>query len=145
MSPFSLLLAALTPDAHAVWYAGNPVLNFRVDRPSADYVEGTATLTKVRVNHCAGGSTDYTVGSIDPVATNQLSIAAGNECSLTFFWGSNVDIDGDGSLGTFTVRYAQSSTTVTLASTIDPVALSPYSVISGSMSGGSPWLLVDIE
>ena len=140
----SLLL--LTPKAEAVIYVGNPDLGFRIDRPADDYVGGTVTLTKVRVSHCGGGFTDYAVNqTLDPVAVYTLPIAAGDHCSVTYYWGSALLIDGEGSQGLFTVRYAQATTTVTLKADIDPVALSPYSVVSGSMSGGAPWLLMDID
>lgn len=147
MLTFPLLLTALTQSpAHAVWYIGNPVLDFRVDRPAGDYLEGTVVLDKVRVFHCGGGSTDYEVDeTIDPVVVQHVSIDAGNHCALRFFWSSDLDIDGDGSLGPFTVRYAEDTTDVTLATDIEPVALTPYSVVSGSMSGGAPWLLTNIE
>jgi hypothetical protein len=133
-------------EAHAVIYTGNPDLGFRVDRPADDYIDGTVDLAKVRVHHCAGGYTDYTVDdTIDPVQVNHVAIAAGNECGLTFYWDSNLDIDGYGSLGAFTVRYSEATTYVPLSTDIDPVALTPYTVVSGSMSGGSPWLMVSID
>jgi hypothetical protein len=63
------LLCALETQAHAVWYTGNPVVSFRVTRPADDYLDGSVTLTKLRMNACGGGSTDYPVGaSIDPVS-----------------------------------------------------------------------------
>jgi hypothetical protein len=144
--PFALLALLAAPDAHALVYTGNPVLEFRVDRPSDDYLTGSVTLDMVRVHHCGGGSTDYQVDKdIDPVEVNAVAIDAGDHCSITLYWDSTLDIDGDGSLGTFTVRYAESTTSMTLSTDIEPVALTPYSVVSGSMSGGSPWLLAKIE
>lgn len=141
-----VLLSLFTPSAHAVWYVGNPVLGFRVDRPADDYVDGNVTLDKVQVNHCGGGSTDVAVNdTLDPLVLQTVALPSGNHCSLTFYWGSAMDLDGDGSLGEFTVRYAESTTTLTLETDIPPVALTPYSVVSGSMSGGSPWLLANIE
>lgn len=144
--PFLPLLSAVATPARAVFYFGNPVLDFRVDRPADDYVEGTVTVDKVRVYHCGGGYTDYPVAdTIDPVVVNHVEIDAGDHCGLTFFWSSDLDIDGDGSLGAFTVRYEEATTAVTLDTDIDPVALAPYSVVSGSMPGGAPWLLTNIE
>ena len=143
----NLLLLLLTAEkAHAVYYAGNPDMGFRVDRPADDYIDGTVTLDKVRAHHCAGGYTDYPVDdTIDPVQVNHVAIASGNECGLTFYWDSNLDIDGHGNLGDFTVRYAEATTYVALSTDIEPVALTPYTVVSGSMSGGSPWLMVSID
>ena len=139
----SLLLLA---SAHATLYFGNPNLGFRVDRPAGDYVAGSVTLDKVRVHHCGGGFTDYEVDSvIDPVAGYTLTIAGGDHCALTFAWASALVIEGHGSLGPFTVRYAAGATTVPLSEEIAPVALTPYSVASGSMSGGAPWLLAFVE
>ena len=144
---FPFLFAALTPnEAHAAWYFGNPVVTFRADRPAGDYVDGSVLLDKLRVHHCGGGYTDYEVDeTIDPVAVNQVGIGAGNHCALTFYWASDLDIDGFGGLGAFTVRYSEPTTTLVLDADIDPVALTPYSVVSGSMSSGSPWLLANIE
>ncbi|MEQ1567156.1 MAG: hypothetical protein ABMA64_16065 [Myxococcota bacterium] len=136
---FALLIAA---HAQAVQYNGTPVITFRVDRPAGDYVEGAATLSKVRVEHCAGGWTDVSVGAaIDPVAPNEVGIPAGDHCGLTFYWSTAVEVDGPA----YTVRYSGATTTVPLATDIAPRALSPYTVVSGSMSGGGPWLLVSID
>lgn len=137
----SLLIS--TPfEASAVQYAGNPNLTLRVDRPAHDYLDGSVTLQKVRVHHCAGGSTDYTQNqAIDPVAGHQVAIGAGDHCGLTFYWSTAMDIDGSG----FTVRYAEATTSVTLASTIEPVALTPCGVISGSMGGVCPRLYVTVN
>src|SRR5688500_4630841 len=51
--PMLPILLAGAP-AHAVWYFGNPVITFRVDRPADDYLEGSVVLDKVRVHHCGG-------------------------------------------------------------------------------------------
>lgn len=136
------VLAAAPIGAGAVVYIGNPNLHFYVDRPAGDYINGAVTLHKVRVHHCGGGSTDYVENaSIDPVAGYDVAIGAGNHCGLTFYWSSAMDIDGSG----FTVRYAETSTAVTLDSVIEPVALAPCSVLSGSMSGVCPRLYVTID
>lgn len=141
-SPVPLLAALLSSPAEALIYLGNPSLGFRVDRPAHDYVEGTVELDKVRVHHCGGGSTDYPVGEvIDPVEGYALTISGGNHCGLTFYWDSVMDIDGP----TYTVRYEEATTNVTLAEEIDPVVLTPYDVISGSMSGYGPRLIVTID
>jgi hypothetical protein len=137
------LLALVSSDAQAFLYFGNPGnLSFRVDRPADDYLDGSVYLTKVRMQHCAGGYTDYAVNqTIDPVAGYSLSIGPGDECYATYFWGSTMDIDGP----TYTVRYSQPTTTVALSGDIAPASLSPYSVLSGTMSGGGPWLMMVIE
>ena len=136
----------LLSNARAVIYAGNPNLGFRVDRPADDYIGGTVTLDKVRVHHCGGGWTDYPVGQvIYPVAHYTIRFAAGDHCRVSYYWGSALEIDGDGSLGPFAVAYSQAITTVTLAADIDQIPLAPYSVVSGSMSGGAPWLLMSID
>jgi hypothetical protein len=137
-----LLLTALALPAEALVYSGNPNLDFRVDRPADDYQYGSVILDKIRINHCAGGYTDVAVNdTIDPVALQSVAIPAGDHCSVTFYWSSWMDITGP----TYVVRYAQSTTTVTLSTEIAPKALTPYSVISGQMSGGSPWLMMQIN
>lgn len=139
MLPFFSLLSA---PAGAVVYIGNPALGFRVDRPQDDYVQGVVVLDKVRVHHCGGGYTDVAVGeTIDPVQLTFVGLPAGDHCSLTWYWGSALDVDGP----SYTVRYAEPTTTVDLDVEIPPKRLAPYSVVSGSMSGGGPWLLSAIE
>jgi hypothetical protein len=136
------LFALWSSVAFAVQYQGTPALTFRVDRPAGDYVEGEVTVQKLRVHHCGGGTTDVTVGAtVDPVVANTVPIPAGDHCAVTFYWSTTLDIDGP----TYTVRYSQSTTTVALDTEIDPKALTPYSVIAGTMSGGGPWLLVAID
>lgn len=139
----SVIAATLVaPSAHAVIYAGTPNLGFTVARPQFDYVSGSVYLTKVRVHKCAGGYTDYAVGqTIDPVDGYSLGIASGNYCSLTFYWGSTMEIDGPA----YSLEYDEATTTVPLATEIAPVALTPYDVVSGSMTGGGPKLLTLID
>jgi hypothetical protein len=139
-------LALHAAPAGATLYTGNPDLGFRVDRPQGDYTDGEVVLDKVRVHHCGGGSTDYDIDeTVDPVEGYSLTISGGDHCGVTWFWDSDLDIDGSGSYGTFTVRFSEASTGVTLDTEIDPVALTPYEVVSGTMSGGGPWLLTWIE
>jgi hypothetical protein len=138
-APLGLVWAA---DANAVIYLGNPVLGFRVDRPQHDYVEGSVTLEKVVVHHCAGGSTTYTVdATVDPVAGHTLSIDAGNHCGVTFHWDSTIEVEGP----SYVVEHTASTTSVLLDSSIAPKLLAPCSVTSGSMSGSCPWLLVYVD
>ncbi len=136
------LALSLSLPARAVVYTGNPDLGFRVDRPADDYVDGVVLLETIRVHHCGGGFTDVDVDlTIDPVAVTWVPIPAGNHCAVTWFWGSVLDVNGP----SWTVRYAEATTTVTLAADIAPKALTPWSVVSGSPSGGGPWLLSIIE
>jgi hypothetical protein len=128
--------------AHAVVYVGSPTLSFRVDRVADDYIDSSVVLDKVRVHHCAGGSTDVQVDeTLDLVAGATVSIPSGDQCGLTWYWDSVLDIDGP----SYTVRYAQATTSVTLDDDIPPEALTPYSVVSGTMSGSGPWLLSSID
>jgi hypothetical protein len=132
-----MVLLALVTAADAVQFTGNPILDFRVDRPTDDYVQGSVTLATIRVHHCAGGYTDVSVGeAIDPVEVNSYGIPAGDHCSLTFYWATDLDIDGP----SYTVRYAQGTTAVPLDTTIDPVALSPWTVqqVRGLEGGVGP-------
>jgi hypothetical protein len=136
-----MVLALLVSVAHAVQYQGTPALTFRVDRPADDYVEGTVTLDRITIHHCGGGSTDVVVGAtIDPVLPTTVQIPAGDHCALTFRWDTVLDVDGPA----YTVRYAESTTSVLLDESIAPEPLTPYTVVAGSMNGSGPWLLVDI-
>ncbi len=141
MTTLSLLLL-VAPPAAAVTYDGTPWLTFHVDRPAGDYVGGEVDLTGVRVHHCGGGYTDVAVNdTFDPVAGGGFAVPSGDHCSLTFAWGSALEIDGP----SFTVSYSETTTAVPLDTPIDAVYLSPYTVVSGSMSGYGPWLYVTID
>ncbi|MEQ1503699.1 MAG: hypothetical protein ABMB14_15780 [Myxococcota bacterium] len=139
-----IVMSAFAQPAQAVVFLGNPELTFRVDRAAHDYTGGAVTLTKVRVGFCSGSTTDVTVGAvIDPVEAVVVAIPAGDLCGIQWFWGSDLDVDGPG----YTVRYSAATTAVVLDpdGTLPPKALSPYSVVSGSMGGGGPWLLASID
>jgi len=129
--------------ARAVTFYGNPDLTFRVDRPQDDYIDGEVTLDKVVVHHCGGGSTTYQVDEeVDPVAGHTVAIDPGDHCTATYHWDSNLTVDGP----TYTVGHNQSTTTITFDEDgIDPVALTPCSVVSGTMSGGCPWLMAYVD
>lgn len=128
--------------ALAVQYQGTPVFTFRVDRPAGDYVEGAVGLEKLRVHHCGGGYTDVSVGAtVDPVAPVSIPVPAGDHCAVTLHWSTDLDVDGP----TWTVRYAQASTTLVLEEEIAPKLLSPWTVVAGTMQGGGPWLLAAID
>ena len=137
-----LLVLSLVHSADAMIYLGNPALGFRVDRPAGDYVDGGVVLDKVRVPPCGGGSTDVEIDqTIDPVAVTWVDIPAGDHCAVTWYWATDLDVNGP----SYTVRYEGATTSVLLDEEIPPVALTPYSVVSGSMSGGGPWLMSVIE
>lgn len=141
-----LSLSLLALDAHAFVFLGNPDVGFRVDRPQGDYVDGSVILEKLRIHHCGGGYTDYTVDKVvDPVEGYDVTISGGDHCYATWFWDSDMEIDGDGVAGPYTVEYTGSTATVTLSNDIDWVALSPWSVVSGTMVGGGPKLLTWVE
>ncbi|MCB9688556.1 MAG: hypothetical protein H6735_26195 [Alphaproteobacteria bacterium] len=136
----ALLLAA---QAHAYIYTGNPDFGVEVNRLANDYVEGDVHLDKVRIVRCDASWTDYTVdGDVDVVAGFTLTVAGGDLCAAVFYWGSTMTIDGDGSLGAFTVSYDKATTTVLFDDPITPKALTPYTVTSGSMEGWGPWLVM---
>lgn len=136
------LLLLLSSLAHAVVYVGSPTLGFRVDRQADDYIDSSVFLHKIRINHCSGGYTDVSVNAtLDLVAGVNVSIPAGDHCSIVWYWDNALDIDGP----TYTVRYSQSTTSVTLEAEIPPKSLTPYSVVSGTMPGGGPWLLSSID
>lgn len=142
----SCLVLVLAAEAHAVYYAGNPTVGFRVDRPAGDYDDGAVDVDKLRVHHCGGGYTDYDVSAVvDPVAGHEVTIAGGDHCSLTWFWDSDVVIDGTGASGAFTVEATADSVTIPLDTEIDPVLLTPWSVTSGTMGGGGPWILTYVD
>ncbi|MCA9493553.1 MAG: hypothetical protein KC621_26660 [Myxococcales bacterium] len=138
-----MLALLLAPQAHALIYTGNPDFGVEVTRLAGDYVEGTVHLDKVRIVECDATWKDYTIDADpDPVAGFTLTVDGGDLCAAVFYWGSDLVIDGDGSLGAFTVTYDKATTTVTFGDPIVPKALSPYTVTSGSMEGWGPWLVM---
>jgi len=141
---FALVLLPI--ESPAFVYVGNPILGFRIDRPQGDHIDGSVTLTSVRVIDCAGGHTDYEVNkTIDPVAGYEVQITGGDLCGVTYNWGSSIDINGTGSLDDYTVQSTASSTTVALGHLIMPAHLTQWSVTVGSMSGGGPQVFTYIE
>lgn len=141
----SLILLLIAP-AHAFLYGGNPAVRLDVQRASADLVSGDVDLTKLRVHYCSGGFADYTVGqTIDPVAGFTQVISGGDICDLRFYWGSDMMLDGSGSLGSFSLLYGEAYTTVPVDPAIAIVPLTPFELVSGSMTSGAPGLRVTIE
>jgi hypothetical protein len=134
-----VLFAAL---AAATTYTGNPTLKFRVDRPQGDYVSGDATLDKLVVHHCGGGSTSYDLDTtFDPVVGLAVDIDAGDHCSAVLHWTGDVEVDGP----SYTVAYSGSTTTLTFGTPIPEVMMSPCTVVSGAMSGGCPRLYAWVD
>jgi hypothetical protein len=139
----SLLLAT---SAHAFLYGGNPAVRVFVQRPAGDLVSGSVELQKVTVHPCAGGYTDYAVGEvIDPVEGYTVQIAGGDLCGLRFWWASDMELDGDGTLGAFSLLYGEAYTNISIDPDIVSVALTPYDLVSGSMTSGAPRLSVTID
>lgn len=143
--PLRLLAAVavfVAVPAHAVTYDGTPVLKWRVDRPAGDFETGSVTLNKIRVHACGGGHTDVQIDdTFDPVLGGEVIIPSGNHCQVSFVWSSDLDIEGP----SYVVRYEEVGTAVPLAVPIDPVSLTPYTVVSGSYSGVAPLLIVEID
>ena len=135
-----LLLAPITP-AQAVVYIGNPNVSFRVDRVDDDYTSGDVHLDLVRIEHCDGTDTEYVVDDIvDPVLGHTVVIAGGDHCGVTWVFDSDFVIDGSG----FVVDSSQREVYSALPSP-SWVPLSPWSVVSGTMTGGGPRLLTTIQ
>ncbi|MCB9764635.1 MAG: hypothetical protein H6739_32975 [Alphaproteobacteria bacterium] len=143
----SVIVAVLSSPmpVHAIIYAGNPHLDLTVQRAEDDLVEGSVDLDKVRLHACAGGTTDYTVEeTIDPVDGYGLDIDAGDWCGVTLYWGGVMELDGDNG-SPFSLEVDHASTYVPLATTINPVDLVPFDVVSGSISGSAPSVRLDIN
>lgn len=144
--PLALVTLVAPPAAEALIYFGNPQLGFRVDRAQGDYVDGSVYLDKARVHHCGGDYTDYDVSqTVDPVAGHKLTIAGGDHCYVTWYWGGTMTIEGGSGSGAYTLEVYDATTTVTLAEDIDPVALEDWAVVSGTMSDGGPWVLTYVQ
>ena len=135
------LLAPLS--ANASIYIGNPgVLSFHVSRPEHDLDTGSVVLHQLRLHKCNGQTLVWTVdATIDPVEGWGMTIPAGEHCSVTLVWDSAMEIES----AAFVVEYDQASTPVQLSSQITPVTLSPIDVVSGTFTGNSPRLVVDID
>src|SRR5687768_16459739 len=118
LSVVMLLIGAVSP-AHAVVFAGNPKVGFHVDRSAGDYVDGAVYLTGVRVHYCGGGYDQYAVGqTVDPVAGHEVTVAGGDLCGVTWYWGSAMEIEG----ASFSLEANDASTSATIQSNgdVDP-------------------------
>lgn len=127
------LVLGFASSASAMTYSGNPDLDFKIDRTQSDFVDGDVYLTKVKIHNCNGSSTVYSVGKwIDPVAGYPVHIQGGDLCGASWYWGSDMDIDGVG----FTLEITDNSTYASL----DPIKGVPmlnWSVVSGDMPGSN--------
>ena len=124
--------------AEAVVYQGNPTAGFHVDRPAGDLVSGSVSLTKLRIHACNGTWTDYPVGAIvDPVAGYSLVVSGGDLCGATWYWGSAMVLQGNNGAA-FTLSYGAGTTSISFAPS--SAALTPYTVVSGTVSGSGPRL-----
>ncbi|MFN7142749.1 MAG: hypothetical protein ACK4YP_03165 [Myxococcota bacterium] len=141
MSILALALA-LSSDAHAGIYGGNPGLRLHIDRSAHDLTSGDVMLDRIRVAYCGGGYTDYVVdGFVDLVVGYQRTISGGDICSVRAYWDSAMTIES----ATFTLEYDALYTDVAVTWAPQPASLTPFTVVNGSISGGGPVLLVTIE
>ncbi len=134
---------SLLSTAHAFIYVGSPVLDIVVDRPAHDLTSGWTTVDKVRMHKCDGAYTDFEVdAALDPTDGFTVTITSGDWCGATVVWADDV-LTASSSWG---LRYEEPWTTVELDG-YDPasVPLTPYTVVTGTMSGLAPRLYVTVE
>ena len=125
-------VSTLSTEAQAVLWGGVPDIGFHIDRPAGGFTDGDVFVDKLRVHHCDGSFQDYAVNQwVDPVVGYTRRVNGGDLCSATWYWSSDIDINGDN----FTLKAWPSSTTVNLE-TPKPVEVLPYKY-SGSPS--APW------
>lgn len=138
----SLVLAALSSQAQAYVYIGNPPLKLKVVRAEGDLISGDAVLEGVRVYYCGGGYDDYEANvSIDPTQVWTTTITGGDLCSISARWDSDVTVGSSA----FEVRYEGLVTSITLTgATVDTTQWSSVQVDSGTFTGSLPQLAVQI-
>ncbi|MEL6342473.1 MAG: hypothetical protein AAFV53_05030 [Myxococcota bacterium] len=142
----SVLFALPVSPAYAVVHAGNPHLEFWVDPPEGSLTTGDVTLDRVRVHLCGGGYTDYPVGAaIDPVAGYGLTIQGGDLCKVTFFWDSDMTLEGSNAIGAYSLRYTEAFTEVVLSGPDYGADLDPFIVENGVVHAGNPHLPVEVD
>lgn len=142
----SLALLTIAVPSQAVVYTGNPDLGFWVQRPANDLTGGTVTIYKVRIHKCDSTYVDYVLNdTIDDVVDGYTvnNIIGGDLCGATWFWSTDMFLDGYSS-GPFTIEYDDNTTTMVFASPLVPTALTPYTVIEGSAPGTGPKLYATI-
>lgn len=117
----------------------------RVDRPQDDYIDGDVGLDRLRAHIC-GTSTyeDFVVGAtVDPVAGFSATVTVeGDYCTFEWIFDADFVIDGVG----FTVESTDTSVSTAVSASMGWIALSPWSVSSGTMPGSSgPYLITWID
>jgi hypothetical protein len=140
------IVLLLSLPAHAFLFGGNPDVRVEVQRPAGDLLSGSVELQTLRVHSCSGGYTDYPVGdAIDPVEGATIAIAGGDLCALRFYWATDMSLAGYGTLGSFALLYSEPYTTISVDPEIVSVPLTPYDLVSGSMTSGAPRLTVTVD
>ncbi|MEZ4320714.1 MAG: hypothetical protein R3F61_24750 [Myxococcota bacterium] len=134
----TLFALGAAPTAQASIYMGNPTTEFRIDRSNGDLTDGDVYVYKVRVHACDGSYTDYSVKQwVDPVAGYGKTINGGDLCSATWYWGSDVVLDGPG----FTIVATPDQTTVSL-DPLKTVDVLPWYVAEGTLPNQSSVVLI---
>jgi hypothetical protein len=136
-------LVATLSTANAITYGGNPVFKTGVIDPSI--TSGTVVLDSVTLTDCDGSDWTLQVDeTIDPVLGWEHSMPAGDFCSVTLHWGSDMELEGTNSQGTLSLEYTETSTTVPFDQyDPSPVDLTPITEVTGKMLT-TPQLDVDI-
>lgn len=144
MMNLALLFAAVvgfTDTAQAtVWEKDVETVWGRMDRPQGDLVDGDVVLDYVRAHHCSGGTyVDFTVGtSVDPVAGFGVPVTTtGDYCSVSFVFSTDIEIDGDGTAGTFTIESTDTEVTFEVSGNMGWEAVSGWTVTGGTMQGAA--------
>lgn len=142
-----LPLALAAPPAEAIIYGGNPHLTLTVNNQGGNFDAGVVRLDEVRMNKCIGGSNVYVVDEvIDPVDGYGLDIDAGNYCSVTLVWATDMTLHGyDNNNSGFGVDYDKDSTVLGLSGSSQSAALIPFEVVFGVIYGGNPHITVAID
>lgn len=143
-------MVGLTGPAQAATWDKDMTVWGRVDRPQGDFVGGEVGLDRVRAYYCAGGGAyeDFVVNAtVDPVAGFSATVTVtGDYCSITWMFSSDFEIDGDGTMGSFTVESSDAEVDVTVSGSMGWVALNPWLVSAGTMPGSAgPHLTTWVE
>lgn len=146
LATLPLALIALTTNAHASHFLGNPTTELHIDHSGAALLHGSVWLDKVTVNYCDGTSEDHDADqAIDPVGGFEFAPSSGLACSITVHWGSNVELDGVGAAGDFGLESWDLTTQVELSGAVQSAPLGGWSVVSGNAPSGTPELVVSFE
>lgn len=134
-SLLSLCVLALNLPAHAVVYAGNPVITLQLDHPNLAMQNASVWLEEVRIHRCDGTVLALPVDeAVDLVAGVEVDAPPGDYCALTLVWDSAVEGEGGLPPGSIAWVYEHPSTHVDLGVAMPPVDLAPYTVLDGSMA-----------